>query len=342
MILQHPTISICIPTFNRAALLDQTLQSVANQTKKPYEVIIVDNASSDNTEEIVQKYKKFGFKFIKNDKNVGMVENWNKCIKKAQGEYLTFLHSDDLIAPNWYEVWDNIIKKKRFYFYTSPFAIVDINNKPLYTCWPFRQDHHINKNDVFKEFFNNLSPHLPPTAANIYHKSIFKDIGLFNPRLKTESDVFLSLEVFRKYDIYYHAEILFAYRTHASHGFDKKEEKTTEKNELMRFENYLSIIHKYYSAYFNNRDDRYFFLVPVFMTLAPVNLYLIKLKLKKIVGHYRIALKNFPDLLKKRRDWLWFFKIQIRFIQRALFDRFIPEDQKRELNWLKDIKIRPT
>jgi glycosyltransferase involved in cell wall biosynthesis len=125
-----PKITICIPTFNRSDLLDQALQSVAMQTVKPYEVLIVDNASTDNTKDVVKKYEMYGFRYIENKTNVGMVENWNVGIRNARGDYISFLHNDDLIAPTWYKEWSDVISQHSARFYTSSIAIIDQFNKP--------------------------------------------------------------------------------------------------------------------------------------------------------------------------------------------------------------------
>src|ERR1700694_1651312 len=104
-------LSVCIPTYNRANLLDETLKCVSKQTVKPYEVLIVDNASTDNTKDIVNRYKRYGFKYIQNKKNIGLLNNINKCITLAKGSHIIFLHSDDLVSPNWYESWTKVLNE---------------------------------------------------------------------------------------------------------------------------------------------------------------------------------------------------------------------------------------
>lgn len=89
-------ISICITTYNSERYIDETLNSVVRQTKKPYEIIVSDNASHDKTINIVSKYSSITCHV--NPENIGVNENHNKCIDLASGDYLILLSSDDCFA----------------------------------------------------------------------------------------------------------------------------------------------------------------------------------------------------------------------------------------------------
>lgn len=96
----QPKISVLIPTYNYAKYLDETIQSVLNQTFKDFELIIVDNYSTDNTEDLIKKYlddKRVSY--YKNPKNLGLVGNWNQCLTHARGEYIKYLCADDKFHP---------------------------------------------------------------------------------------------------------------------------------------------------------------------------------------------------------------------------------------------------
>jgi glycosyltransferase involved in cell wall biosynthesis len=94
------TVSVLVPTYNNAHFLDETIQSVLNQTFGDFELIIVDNQSTDNTDAVVAPYLQDPrVKYYKNDTNIGMVGNWNQCLAYAQGTYIKFLCSDDKFHP---------------------------------------------------------------------------------------------------------------------------------------------------------------------------------------------------------------------------------------------------
>ena len=92
-----PKISILIPTYNRANFLEHALNSITGQIEKDVECVIFDNASNDNTEEIVQKFQsKYPYiRYYKNDSNVGPDQNLVNCIEHAQGEYVWCFGDDD-------------------------------------------------------------------------------------------------------------------------------------------------------------------------------------------------------------------------------------------------------
>ena len=95
-----PKISICIPTYNGDLYLHECIDSCINQSFSNYEIIICDDGSSDKTIEIIQAYQKNNskIKFYKNESNLGLVANWNKCIKKSAGEWIKFVFQDDYIS----------------------------------------------------------------------------------------------------------------------------------------------------------------------------------------------------------------------------------------------------
>lgn len=333
-----PKITICIPTSNRSDLLNQALQSVAMQTIKPFEVLIVDNASTDNTQDIVKKYDIYGFRYIRNSTNVGMVENWNVGIRNANGDYISFLHNDDLIAPTWYEEWLHIIQNNNARFYTGSIAIIDQYNKPLYSCHTFTKSKLIPKDHVFHEFWTHLSPAIAPTAASIYDLTLFKDTGMFDASKGTEADVIKFLEVFSITDVYYLDKLLFTYRSHPGQGFDKVAQTKSLERELSRLDNYFSILAGFYERQFKSDDNHRFFIqYPLSMTFAPAVLYLAKGDVNKVKGYYHTLVKHFPSFFNRAGDWSVFLRVFTFFIGRALFGKFISSNDRKQLDWIKNI-----
>ncbi len=97
-----PTASVCIPTYNFARFLPDAIDSVLVQDYPDYELLVVDNCSTDNTAEIVNTYVKKDqrVRYIRNPQNIGMVRNWNRCLEEASGKYVKILCADDLLAPS--------------------------------------------------------------------------------------------------------------------------------------------------------------------------------------------------------------------------------------------------
>ena len=96
--MKKKLVSICIPTYNGGEFIEETLKSIVGQTYKNIEIIIGDNASTDDTCEIVEKYQKKDsrIKYYKNEINLGLFANCNKLISMSTGEYVGIYHSDDV------------------------------------------------------------------------------------------------------------------------------------------------------------------------------------------------------------------------------------------------------
>lgn len=99
-------VSILVPVYNRVNIITDTLSSALSQTYSNIEVVVVDNASTDGTWELISELsKKDGrLKIFRNEANLGPVRNWLRCVEKANGELGKILWSDDLISENFLEV----------------------------------------------------------------------------------------------------------------------------------------------------------------------------------------------------------------------------------------------
>lgn len=95
-----PFFSIIIPTYNRAHRLPKAIASILDQTFEDYELIIIDDASTDKTEELIKTYNDPRIHYIKNETNQERCNSRNTGIKAAKGEYICFLDSDDYHLPH--------------------------------------------------------------------------------------------------------------------------------------------------------------------------------------------------------------------------------------------------
>ena len=95
-------VSICIPVYNSASYLAQAIESALSQSYPDFEVLIVDDCSTDGSTEIAAEYeqKDMRIRFVKNESNRGMVGNWNYCLELAQGTYIRFLFGDDYFVAD--------------------------------------------------------------------------------------------------------------------------------------------------------------------------------------------------------------------------------------------------
>ena len=101
-------VSIIMPSYNTAPYISSSIQSVINQTYNNWELIIVDDCSTDNTEDVLSEIKDERIRFFKNEKNSGAAVSRNKALREAKGQWVAFLDSDDLWMP------DKLEKQIRF------------------------------------------------------------------------------------------------------------------------------------------------------------------------------------------------------------------------------------
>ena len=127
-----PFFTVVIPTYNRADLLPEAIQSVLNQTCKDFEIIVVDNFSSDNTTEVMEAFTKDSrIKYFRNDKNMERAYSRNVGLRHGEGKFLTLLDSDDIMYPDCLQdaldYTKSNLEKKVFH---NLYEFVDQNGKP--------------------------------------------------------------------------------------------------------------------------------------------------------------------------------------------------------------------
>lgn len=126
-------VSVITPTYNCAAFIGRTIESVQAQTYENWEMIIVDDRSKDNTREVVEKYmfSDKRIKYICLEKNSGAAVARTRAMKEAAGEYMAFLDSDDLWKPDKLEKQLEYMKKNKINFSCTAYEQIDEGGKSL-------------------------------------------------------------------------------------------------------------------------------------------------------------------------------------------------------------------
>ena len=128
-----PKVSVIIPTYNREEFITETIKSVLNQTYKDFEIIVVDDGSTDNTKQKLEPFKS-KIKLIE-QKNSERAVARNNGVKSSSGEYIAFLDSDDLWIKNKLENQVNFLDEKKDFIltYGQSFRINE-HGKPIKTA----------------------------------------------------------------------------------------------------------------------------------------------------------------------------------------------------------------
>ena len=186
-------ITVIIPTYNREATVEQALQSVLDQTASPQEIIVVDDASTDNTAEILEKYST-EINIITNNSNQGVSFSRNAGIQVANGEWIAFLDSDD--------IWDpHKLEKQKEYHEAHPGELISQCDE----IW-IRNGVRVNPMDKHTKqrgwIFEACVPlcMVSPSAV-IIHQSVFEKVGLFDVNLPACEDYDLWLRIAPHFEI---------------------------------------------------------------------------------------------------------------------------------------------
>ena len=197
-------ISVIIPTFNRGKLIANSIKSVLNQTIKNLEIIIVDDGSTDNTKEVIDKFQDRRIKYIKLDKNQGASNARNIGIKAAKGRYISFQDSDDIFYPNKLEIQlNNIINKKS----DLDFCKINVlyNSTYNYLVPSSIREKRFESGDFFTELISNGN--FISTQSILVKKSFMKEF-LFDQNMPRLQDYDVILRMVPKVKISYTKEVL--------------------------------------------------------------------------------------------------------------------------------------
>jgi len=196
----NPKVSVIIPTYNRAHLIKRAIQSVLNQTYQNFEIIVVDDGSTDNTEEIVRDFNNEKIRYIRYNENKGAAFARNTGINVARGEYIAFQDSDDEWFPHKLQRQMEVFKN------ASPEVGV------VYTgSWRIRNNERIylplftgkqRESNIYKGVFEARTAGMP-TPAFIVKKECFIRAGVFEERLRRFEDWELWLRISKYYEFRY-------------------------------------------------------------------------------------------------------------------------------------------
>lgn len=196
-------VSIVTPTYNCARFISETIESVQAQTYPYWEMIILDDCSTDNTREIVERYKKDDarIKYKCLEMNSGAAEARNTALRLAAGKWIAFLDSDDLWTPGKLEKQIAFMKNNSCNFSYTDYEEIDEKDNPLgvRVSGPF----HINKFGMFSYCW-------PGCLTVMYDK---EKVGLIQiPNIRKNNDYAIWLKAIKKSDCYLLKENLAKYR----------------------------------------------------------------------------------------------------------------------------------
>jgi cellulose synthase/poly-beta-1,6-N-acetylglucosamine synthase-like glycosyltransferase len=213
MMVTNPRVTVCIPTYNRAGYLSQCLSSVLAQTFRDFEVIVSDNCSTDATGEIVRACGDPRVRYVRNDRNLGVFPNMNRCLELATGEYVCILHDDDLYAPQFLERETRMLDQHPNAGFVHAAAYqIDAAGACLGLRRSYPRDCLL---DGKEEFVRYLQGHNVWCPTVMVRRDLYRKVGGFDPSYLC-SDFLMWLRLSLRADVAYIAEPLAAVRVHTA------------------------------------------------------------------------------------------------------------------------------
>ncbi|MFV9484355.1 glycosyltransferase family 2 protein [Christiangramia sp. ASW11-125] len=201
--------SILVANFNNGRYLTECFRSIIDQEYKEWEVIIVDDKSTDNSLKIINEYinKDERFKLYTNSSNRGCGYTKNKCAQFANGQILGFLDPDDTLTPNALKMMVKFHKEKpEVSIITSKYRLFKGENETITIC------DHAGSIPEGESYLSSCKPLL--TSFATFKKKFYKDTIGINPALKRAVDQDLYLKMEEVGDHFFLDEILYNYRSH--------------------------------------------------------------------------------------------------------------------------------
>lgn len=207
----NPKVSVIIATHNHAHFLPECLASVRNQTYQDYEVILVNNGSTDNTEEVARRLAWDKLRYHYQSDTGSVAGPRNTGIKLAKGEYVAFLDSDDVWYEKKLEKAMNVLEKN---------SDIDVLSHDLYVVRPGKEKKLLRSGPLKKDMFKSLLiKNSVFGTATVVKRSTMIEIGGFDESKNCihveDGDVWLKLAYLDK-KFYFVNEALGEYRGHSS------------------------------------------------------------------------------------------------------------------------------
>lgn len=206
-----PEITICIPTYNRSGYLREAIEYACNQrTERNLEILVVDNASTDDTPQVVAAIADSRVCYVRNPENLGMVGNFNRCLDLARGQYIATWSDDDLFHPDLIETQATLLDRNPNVgmAYTAHYT-ADGDGKMLYDLIPFPQPHIWPGVRELKYLSRNCYFNQP-----LLRRRHLDRVGRFNPAISHAFDWDMWMRFTLVGDVGYINQTLVGFRFH--------------------------------------------------------------------------------------------------------------------------------
>jgi glycosyltransferase involved in cell wall biosynthesis len=220
-----PLVSVVMTVYNYENFVQDSIKSILSQSFSDFEFIIVDDASTDKTAEVVDSFKDSRIRYIRNSSNIGQTKSLNKAIQLSQGKYIARIDADDMAFPERLKLQVEFMERNPKVAVVGTWLQSVDENKVL-----IRESRYPLLPDLARLLLLNLLnwPCLTHPTVMI-RKAVFDKIGLYDESYYISQDYDLWLRIARNYPVRNIPRILLVYREHCGSLSRSKKEKTRQE-----------------------------------------------------------------------------------------------------------------
>ena len=205
-----PRFSVVIPLYNKENFIENTIQSLLNQTFSDFEVLVVNDCSTDTSEQLVARFDDPRINIIQHSVNKGLSASRNTGIKSANANYIAFLDADDLWKPSFLEKIEVLINQyPEASLFATKYEVLHKKNRIVTHDFKLK---NFTKHGIIKNFFeSNLNQSIYYPSCLCVKKMVFEDVGYYNEEVNYSEDVDFNLRAHATYKLAYWDEAAVTY-----------------------------------------------------------------------------------------------------------------------------------
>jgi glycosyltransferase involved in cell wall biosynthesis len=210
-VVETPTVSVVIATYNRARFLPETIESVFRQSFQDYELIVVDDGSSDDTRKVLERYGSRVRSFYQENRGPSAARNLG--VRHARAPWISIQDSDDLCASNHLEMLYGYARDHGDHgliFANGAYLAGKEHNRE--TIIPPKKSGRLARDGV--RLIDLFEKSIVRLQASLVSKKCYAEVGGHDESLRISMDLDLTFKIFMRYPVAYLEEVVFYYRKH--------------------------------------------------------------------------------------------------------------------------------